>query len=127
MKKQGEILTELEKLTAKWQKILKLQDWVFHLKLRDPINGNVLSRIERYPHRKEAIIWFNPKLHKRTKTNLESTIIHELLHAKLFDWTELIQRIVKSIDSIERMKIFTELVRTKGEEFCYEMEKFSLI
>jgi len=90
---------ELQTWLDKWQKILRLADWDIKLELVGREwrkTGDV--KIDR--NDKKAILLinnFNPK-----QTNIESVIIHELLHIKLWDMDQMIEELLISLYGDDR-------------------------
>lgn len=71
----------LVKLLETWQKILRLQDWDIKLKVVTNLDG-CLARCEPNPKYKTAVITFCTKTpgHLEDNSDLEITLVHELLH-----------------------------------------------
>ena len=87
-------MNELQGYLAKWQDILRLRDWDIKIELVSKEwrkTGNV--QIDQAD--KVAIILINncnPK-----QTNIESVIIHELLHIKLWGMDQMIESLLQCI------------------------------
>lgn len=85
---------ELQSFVDKWQDILRLRDWDIKLELVTKEwrkTGDV--KIDRDD--KKAIVLindFNPK-----QTNMEATIIHELLHIKLYGMDQMIEELLHGV------------------------------
>lgn len=80
-------LDDLTALCKKWQKILKLEDWEICPHWADEgelENDNELANIFPVVQRKHACIYvLNPEAAEKLEgfpSNIESTILHELLH-----------------------------------------------
>lgn len=88
--KEKDLLSYLEK----WQEILRLQDWDIRLEVVNQKwrkTGDV--KVDRDD--KKAILLvnvFNP-----TSENTEETIIHELLHIKLWDMDQMLEGFLHSL------------------------------
>ncbi len=88
--KEKDLLSYLEK----WQEILRLRDWDIRLEVVNQKwrkTGDV--KVDRDD--KKAILLvnvFNP-----TSENLEETIIHELLHIKLWDMDQMLEGFLHSL------------------------------
>ncbi len=84
---------ELQKYLDKWQDILRLRDWDIKLICVDKKwrkTGDV--KVDRDD--KKAVLMinaFNP-----TSENFEETIIHELLHIKLWDMDQMLENFLNS-------------------------------
>lgn len=82
-------LEQLKKLCAEWQTRLKLQDWTIDVKLvryYEDIEG-LAGQIEWWEHTREAVIRLldphdipEPPRHGTASTDLETVLVHELLH-----------------------------------------------
>ena len=83
-------LKQIQKLLAKWKKILRLEDWDISI-LMEPLHNTGItnlkaeSEIEHWIQRKEAIIRIRPiedrvALGMTGPFDMEFDIIHELLH-----------------------------------------------
>ena len=85
---------ELQAYLNKWQDILRLRDWDIKLELVTTAwrkTGDV--KIDEDD--KKAILLinnFNPK-----QTNIESVIIHELLHIKLWGMDQMIEKLLRCV------------------------------
>ena len=80
-------MKNLDKKLLKWQKILRLQDWNIILeKLNDKNKAGDFS-FDR--DSKSAVMKIN---FSNKNENLESTMIHELIHLKLADLDEVIEK-----------------------------------
>ncbi len=80
-----ERIDQVEELVSKWQEILRLQDWditVFEVEKE----WRKTADIKIDSDNKRAVLMvngYNPK-----SSNLESLVVHELMHLKLWDLTK---------------------------------------
>jgi len=85
---------ELNKFLHKWQKILRLSDWDIKLELVTKEwrkTGDVKIDLSN----KVAIVLINN--HNPKATNIESIIIHELLHIKLWGMDQMIESLLQCV------------------------------
>jgi len=85
---------ELQTFLSKWQKILRLQDWDIKLELVTK-EWRKTGDVKIDQTIKTAILLinnFNPK-----QTNIETVIIHELLHIKLFGMDSMIEELLHCV------------------------------
>lgn len=87
-------LTELQLLVDKWQSTLRLRDQDIKLELVTK-DWRKTGDVKIDSNDKKAILLinnFNPK-----QTNIESVIIHELLHIKLWGMDQMIEALLNSV------------------------------
>lgn len=105
---------ELQSFVDKWQDILRLRDWDIKLELVTKEwrkTGDV--KIDRDD--KKAIVLindFNPK-----QTNMEATIIHELLHIKLYGMDQMIEELLHGVYGDDE----------KDQKFSFAYAQFMLL
>ncbi len=100
---------ELEPLIHKYMK-----KWMTHLKLGEfdyTVEFNSLGRdyalVSTDEETRHITVQFNPRLHI-DKKEIEHTVIHELLHARINDYIELVEEIVRThINSPKTRKLLT--------------------
>ncbi len=88
--KEKDLLSYLEK----WQEVLRLQDWDIRLETVDQKwrkTGDV--KVDRDD--KKAIVLIN--VFNPTSENPEETVIHELLHIKLWDMDQMLEGFLHSL------------------------------
>lgn len=81
-------------LLNKWQQTLRLRDWDIRLQtVNRPWRKSGDIKIDRED--KNAILLVN--IYNPAQTNLEELIIHELLHLKLYDMDQTIERYIGAV------------------------------
>ncbi len=81
-------IKEIKRLLDKWQDILRLRDWDIKIKMVETEwrkSGDV--KIDADDKKAILMINSNPK-----NTNLEELVVHELLHIKLWDMDQMIEK-----------------------------------
>lgn len=114
---------ELEQLMGKWKKILRLEDWDIVVRIVPEINEEILAVASRHPRRKGATIRFSFKTHQKYKAVWEKTLIHELMHVKLFDFDDIIRTALKYIEASGVRKLLEEELDKRKEDICYDFER----
>lgn len=106
-------MEDAEMHLLKWQKILRLQDWqlkIIEVNKEWRKTGDIkIDMTDR-----KAIVMinnYNPK-----QTNLESLIIHELLHLKLWGMDQLIEGFIKTIFGEDEQDLKYQFAFTKFME-----------
>lgn len=95
----------IHKYMKKWMKKLKLGEFDYTIKFATP-KGDY-ARVATDEDTRHVTVWFNSKLHKDER-EVEHTIIHELLHARINDYVELVEEIVRThINSPKTRKLLT--------------------
>ncbi|MCL2571745.1 MAG: hypothetical protein FWE11_05020 [Defluviitaleaceae bacterium] len=85
---------EVKSYLDKWQSILRLRDWDIKLEFITT-KWRKTGDIKIDADDKKAILLinnFNPK-----QTNIEATVIHELLHVKLWGMDQMIERLLHAV------------------------------
>jgi len=85
---------ELQGYLEKWQSILRLRDWDIKLELV-PSEWRKTGDVKIDQADKVAIVLINDCNPKQT--NIEATIIHELLHIKLWGMDQMIEALLHSV------------------------------
>ena len=86
--------SELSRYLRKWQEILRLMDWDIKLELvTQPWRKTGDVKIDETD--KQAILLLNACNPKQT--NMETVIIHELLHIKLWGMDQMIESLLKCV------------------------------
>jgi len=108
-----ENIKEVEELVEKWTEILCLQDWdisVFEVKKEWRKTGDIKIDSDD----KKAILMvngFNPKI-----TNLESLIVHELMHLKLWGLDQTIEQLINIVFGEDESDLKRDYAMTKFME-----------
>ena len=108
-----ENINEVEELVEKWKEILCLQDWditVFEVKKEWRKTGDIKIDSDD----KRAIVMVNgcnPK-----STNLESLIVHELMHLRLWGLDQTIEQLINIVFGEDDLDPKREYAMTKFME-----------
>ena len=106
-------MEDAKKHLLKWQKILRLQDWqlkIIEVNKEWRKTGDI--KIDMTDRKAIVMInTYNPK-----QTNLESLIIHELLHLKLWGMDQLIEGFIKMIFGEDEQDLKYQFAFTKFME-----------
>jgi len=85
---------ELQLLLGKWQAVLRLRDWDIKLELVTN-EWRKTGDVKIDQNDKKAILLINN--HNPRQTNIESVIIHELLHIKLWGMDQMIESLLHCV------------------------------
>ena len=107
----------LENTLEKWQNILKLQDWDIKLHFVEK-EWRKSGDIKIDECNKEAVVMLNC-VNPRVK-NTEEVILHELLHLKLWNMDQLIERLINGLYGTDESDPRREMIY---EEFMITLEK----
>ena len=83
-------MVNLDKLSSKWQKLLRLQDWevnVDYSRERDFANKEALGECSFNLNSREGFIKILHPVDYDGDYDLEWVLVHELLHLHFADWT----------------------------------------
>ena len=83
-------MKNLSKLSAKWQKILRLQDWEVDInfyRARDFTNADALGECSFNLNSREGFIKILHPTDYEGTYDVEWVVVHELLHLHFADWT----------------------------------------
>ena len=83
-------MKNLSKITAKWQKVLRLRDWEIDInfyRARDFSNLDALGECVFNINSKEASIKILDPIDFETEYDIEEVVVHELLHLHFAQWT----------------------------------------
>lgn len=83
-------MKNLSKLSAKWQKILRLQDWEVDINFyrsRDFTNPDALGECTFNINARSAVIKILDPIDYEGEYDIEWTVVHELLHLHFAQWT----------------------------------------
>ena len=83
-------MKNLSKLSAKWQKILRLQDWEVDINFyrsRDFTNSDALEECTFNINARDAVIKILDPIDFETEYDIEEVVVHELLHLHFAQWT----------------------------------------
>jgi hypothetical protein len=83
-------MKNLSKLSAKWQKILRLQDWEVDINFyrsRDFANSDAVGECTFNINARDAVIKILDPIDYDGEYDLEWIVVHELLHLHFAGWT----------------------------------------
>lgn len=83
----------IHKYMKKWMKKLKLGEFDYSVEFDS--TGPDYALVSTDEETRHVTVQFNPRLHKSTR-EVEHTVVHELLHARINDYIELVEDIVKT-------------------------------
>lgn len=92
MFKQGK--EEIKDILSRWQNILRLRDWDIKLELVNQ-NWRKTGDVKVDRDDKKAVLMLN--VYNPTSQNVEEIIIHELLHIKLWDMDQMLERFLHGV------------------------------
>lgn len=108
-----ENIQQVEKLVVKWQEILRLQDWdisVFEVNKDWRKTGDI--KIDSDDKRAVLMVnGYNPK-----SNNLESLVVHELMHLKLWGLDQTIEQLINIVFGEEETDPKRDYAMTKFME-----------
>lgn len=80
---------QIKKLVEKYKEILLLQDRTINVKIIDEKNENYATSQNNYPYTDCYLDFFTGETTKLTNKELESLVIHELIHCHLQRFTRV--------------------------------------
>ncbi len=104
---------ELQALLPEWQKRLRLQDWTIRLAVHDDKGQGSIARMANQTNYHAAVIdlVLDPSSDFPINTDLEVTLVHELLHVQgghLTEWLKKKKR-RRYYDEMERLVEFAAI------------------
>ena len=95
----------IQKYMKKWMKKLKLGEFDYTIEFSN--SGDEYALVSIDEETRHLTIQVNSRLHKN-ENEIEHTVIHELLHARINDYIELVEEIVRThINSPKTRKLLT--------------------
>ena len=95
----------IEKYMKKWVKKLRLAEFDYTIEFENLKDD--YAQVATDEETRHVTIAFNPRLLK-TEHEIEHTVVHELLHARVNDYAELVEEIVRThINSPKTRKLLT--------------------
>ena len=83
-------MVNLERMAAKWQKLLRLQDWevnIDYYRAREFANADALGECSFNLNSREGFIKILHPTDYEGTYDVEWVVVHELLHLHFADWT----------------------------------------
>lgn len=101
---------QIENHVKRWAARLGISDYKFSFKyLSDRSMGGDYARIDTDEDTREVLIEFNTQRLTREPGEIEKTVVHELLHTRLNEYTEFAVDLIK--ESMENSKARRALIR----------------